>query len=689
MRALCRIRSFRARIRKRKNLAMIYEIITLGELINRSMSKALKTAIEANDPAAAAKVLKTVNDLSRKLPKAEAPLIYACKIGAAAVIDVLLDAGAPLRGKSDYEGNHPLAIAAEHGHAKVVERLTARGLPANVLGHALFSAVLDGREEVVCALLKHGKSAVSQRTLEVSTWWKDGRIFNLLLKHGADVNQVNDGSSSHEQLGETALHDAAGSGRVDSIRMLLDNGANVNAVDAVGRTPLMHLAASMPRLDQELRITKEREQRVLTEAQKAQQEKIAPQTRRHGDRAPADGMAAARLLLEAGAEAARKDRFGNDAIMYYEWERWRDREERNAEFIGLLQKAGAHGGGATAELIWAIAADDPVAAGEAIEAGADVDHMMPPPCSSTPLLMSRSAAMVELLIKVGANVNKPSLDDTPLISAAGSGESDIVQLLVKAGADIHAIQPRPPGSEYIANAYSAADMNSKHDVVEYLKSLGAGQPVLPDWKPLEAGVHMWENFSELLVKGSVSVVASALAKFIGGKVEENVYGMDLVPGKKTYAVLRPKGMDWCNLMQLAPPPDCYNPDLAFPRELAKTSGLPVILVQYSDAAGATEIERFAPDGSSQKDDGWDEDMLEEIVGELGHESSSDMKARLAEIQQSAEEEPTSESRLTTLAKQEKFAVAWGSLRSGLGRKVELAFTNLPAEAFDGTAWVSD
>ncbi len=55
------------------------------------MSKALKAAIEANDPAATAKAAKTVKDFSRKLPKADEPLAYACQLGADAVINVLLD----------------------------------------------------------------------------------------------------------------------------------------------------------------------------------------------------------------------------------------------------------------------------------------------------------------------------------------------------------------------------------------------------------------------------------------------------------------------------------------------------------------------------------------------------------------------------------------------------------------------
>lgn len=652
------------------------------------MSKALKAAIEANDPAATSKALKTVKDLSRKLPKGEAPLVHACKLGSDAVIDLLLEAGAPLRGKSDFEGNHPLAIAAEYGHAKVVEMLGERSPPPEVVTHALFSAVLEGREQVVQALLERCKPVISQRTLELSTWWKDGRIFKLLLQHGADVNAANDGVASAEQRGETAFHDAAGSGRVDSIRMLADNGADVNAVDAMGRTALMHLAAAMPRLDQDMRIARERAKRVPTEEQRALQEKITAQTRRRGDRAPADGMAAAQLLLKLGVDASRKDRFGNDARMYYEWERRHDQAAPNKEFRALLEKAGSRGLGPTADLFWAIAADDPAAARRAIKSGANVNHESPPPGGYTPLIMARSAAMVELLLGAGADPNKHSIHDTPLISAAGSGELDIVKLLVKAGADIHAIQPRSPGSEYVANAYSSAHFNNKHEVADYLKSLGAGKPVLKDWKPLEAGVHIWENFSEVILKGTVAEVARGLAELIRGKVQENVYGEELMPGKKAYAVLRPIGMAWCNLLQVAPPNGSFDTDTEFLRQLSRESGLPLILAQYSDASGAASVERIEPDGTSQIDEGWDRDTLEEVVGELGSEAPAWMKARLAAMDESGTEPPDSSQSLTLLAQQEKFAIAWGGLQAEPGRSVELSFTNLPAEAFDGVAWVS-
>jgi hypothetical protein len=232
-------------------------------------------------------------------------------------------------------------------------------------------------------------------------------------------------------------------------------------------------------------------------------------------------------------------------------------------------------------------------------------------------------------------------------------------------------------------------MNRKHEVVEYLKSLGAGNPVLQDWKPLEPGVGIWENFSEVIVQGTVRQVADALAKLIGGNTQEDVYGKELVPGKRAYAVLRPKGMAWCNVLQVAPPAGFFDTDVDFLRGLARASGLPIILAQYSDASGAASVERFEPDGTSQIDEGWDQDTLEEVVGELGDQAPAWMKARLAEMEKSGIEPPDSSQRLSVLATAERFVVAWGGLQAEPGRAVEISFTNLPAEAFDGVAWVSD
>jgi hypothetical protein len=340
-------------------------------------------------------------------------------------------------------------------------------------------------------------------------------------------------------------------------------------------------------------------------------------------------------------------------------------------------------------LFKAIWGNDLEAAKHAIAAGADLNHVLPPPVTSTPLLMSGLPAMTELLLASGADPNKPSLSSLPLISAARGGELEIVKLLIKAGADIQAIEPRPGKSEYIANAYSAAETNRKPEVVDYLKSLGAGQPVLKDWKPLESGVHMWENFSEVIVKGPAEKVAAAVTQLISGTSQSNAYGKAFAPGKNSQVVIRAKGMAWCNIMQVTPPRAWFDENRDPLRQLARLAGLPVMLIEYSDTAGAAEVERFEPDGTSQKDEGWDQDTLAEVVENLEDKAPQWMKERLAAMQDSDEEEKDSSERLAELAKAEHFAIAWGGLQAEPGRKVEIAFTNLPAEAFDGVVWVSD
>ena len=52
------------------------------------------------------------------------------------------------------------------------------------------------------------------------------------MKHGAKVNIA-------ENLGETPLHIAAKYGACKTVRLLLANGAKVNAKDRDGKTPLI------------------------------------------------------------------------------------------------------------------------------------------------------------------------------------------------------------------------------------------------------------------------------------------------------------------------------------------------------------------------------------------------------------------------------------------------------------------
>jgi hypothetical protein len=292
---------------------------------------------------------------------------------------------------------------------------------------------------------------------------------------------------------------------------------------------------------------------------------------------------------------------------------------------------------------------------------------------------------MDLLLKAGADPNKPGNRDTPLMDAARSGELGIVKRLIAGGADIHAVRG---DGEYVQNAYKAAELNRKFEVVDYLKSLGAGRPKRANPKPLKPGVGSWNDFSEVLAKTTVEKAAGAIATLIKGKVQMDVYGQSLLPGEQTYLVVRPNGMEWCNIFRVAPPRR-RNEDTketeAFARELAMASGAAVLAIEYSDTANAASVLRVEPDGKQARDNGWDRESLEEMVGALGDEAPAWAKKQLANT---GDDEPDSSERVVRLAEREKFVVAAFGAYCEPGRMLDVELAGYGAEAFEGVAFVS-
>ena len=106
----------------------------------------------------------------------------------------------------------------------------------------------------------------------------------------------------------------------------------------------------------------------------------------------------------------------------------------------------------------------------------------------------------------------------------------------------------------LTNAYSAAVIANKTEIMNFLKSASAGQPKRPDWKPIEPGIGLRENFIEIVIKGDAASVAGGLAKMIGGTVQLDAYGKQFTPGKRAFVVVRIKRMNWCNVFPVVPRP---------------------------------------------------------------------------------------------------------------------------------------
>jgi serine/threonine-protein phosphatase 6 regulatory ankyrin repeat subunit B len=206
--------------------------------------------------------------------------------------------------------------------------------------------------------------------------------------------------------GLTILMCAAGTGKVDILKLLLDNEANVNAKDRFGSTALM-FAARQGRAE------------------------------------------AVKLLIESGADVTIQDKYGATALMY-------SAEASDLESVKLLLDRGtaanatdSFGGKA---LNWAAGQNRSEIMRLLAANGGDIDeNMTSPPVQATSLMNrkllqgaelgaeSEDLAEVKAALDRGANVNaKTTTGWTALIYAARMGNREMVKLLIEKGADVNA-----------------------------------------------------------------------------------------------------------------------------------------------------------------------------------------------------------------------------------------------------------
>jgi ankyrin repeat protein len=212
-------------------------------------------------------------------------------------------------------------------------------------------------------------------------------------------------ANARDDQGNTPLIEAAVYGSLANLRLLLERGADANASNAAGATPLLRAA---------------------------------------GD---ADKIA---LLLDHGAEVNVHSRLGNTPLILAA------RPVDSHRAVGLLLAKGAdakatNNWGATA-LMAAAAGGDPKTVQMLIKYGADVnaqpgaDHVaFIFGGGRTPLMWAAyrgDLTVIKLLLDAGADVNEAGLLGTPLSQAAWNDQTEAARLLLNRGAKVDTAGPQ-------------------------------------------------------------------------------------------------------------------------------------------------------------------------------------------------------------------------------------------------------
>lgn len=441
----------------------------------RQYSPLLDAAVKG-DSGAVRSLLRQKDDVNAATQDGTSVLQWVVRRDDVESAELLIKAGADVKHANSL-GVTPLALACANGNGKMIKTLLDAGADANATDRTgesmLMTAATSGSEAAVKQLLDHGakvdaREPTFQQTALMFAARKDRTaVIKALIKHGADVNAQTRidkapefrppgaGGGSHgvgivrggwptrgmrnpQPGGLTPLLYAARDGHVESAKLLLDAGADINKVEANGITPLLMAIAN-------------------------------------------NQMEVAHLLIERKADINRDDWYGRTPL-------WTAVETRNmdgttpqnaidrAPVLKLIETLLAHGANPNARTKEVT----PVRRFRTtLGSLAWVDFT-----GQTPFLLaalSGDVSVMRLLLKYKADPNIATFSDTtPLMAAAGvnwvffqtydEGPEKLleaVKLCVELGADVNA-----KNSMGLQAVHGAANRGSD-TIIEFLVSKGA------------------------------------------------------------------------------------------------------------------------------------------------------------------------------------------------------------------------
>lgn len=399
-------------------------------------------AVRVARPAIVQALLRAGARPDERLPNGSTALHEAARLGRIDVASDLLAGGASAKLVLD-DGTSAADVARRFGHDRLATLLLQKGA-SSALASGADMAVRVGREAPT-------RAARGARPGELPAMVEAGRrgdveLIRKLLAAGNAVDVV-DGE------GDRALGRAAEGGHAAAVASLLASGADANAPDAQGATPLLRAAAS-----------------------------TAP-----------GAEAAVKSLLDAGADPNVRDGKGRGIAYYLAESATRAKVEalqakavsaRNDELADAIVHAAAANQREGLEALLSLSSDPKVGTpalcgaltsgrSEAVEIllTRGVDASAPCEDGSRPLVVAArvgTESLVRRLLAAGADPSAASRSgDTPLIASASRGHAAVVKILLESGAVVD------QRGETRLTALMAASANGHLEVVDILLAAGA------------------------------------------------------------------------------------------------------------------------------------------------------------------------------------------------------------------------
>ena len=197
------------------------------------------------------RLIKAGADAKQRGPAGETLLMLAARNGNPDAVNALIAAGSDVNAMENLRGTTALMWAAEQKHpaavkalleggADVAARSGAAGLPRSRVHPAVDPAVVEANARRYSAAAAAGRTYQEQLEFEVQATraarTQNGRI---VTANDADGDVLVAGLVGGGSGGLTALVLAAREGDIDSARVLIDAGADVNQATEYGWTPLL------------------------------------------------------------------------------------------------------------------------------------------------------------------------------------------------------------------------------------------------------------------------------------------------------------------------------------------------------------------------------------------------------------------------------------------------------------------